>query len=512
MVVGVLVVAAIVTVVAVVLTNKGAEASDANQGAVTTVMPTTAKPCNINYYCNETDTCLQLDDICNGYPNCPNSFDELSCTCTAQQYKCNGSRCLNSVFLCDGVEDCPNGDDESHPTCVTCTSGQFKCHKNNTCVDYRARCNGVINCPDMSDEKKCLNLATQGSVVLATWTGNSSMPMCWENSNTTTEALICKMNGFKDRSGSRNVSLSSHPHSGNYVLVDDINANTGIVTSAFTSTCSSGLLELNCTEYECGTRAEGKDYGQYIINGYIAVLGAWPWYALLNVGASSCGGVLIDNKFILTAAHCVVFNGGQASVAEIRVSMGMVKENDPDLVSLKVSQMVVHPGYNSTTIRNDLALLRLTKQVTYSDLIRPLCISSKVDNLENAFKTCIATGFGTAAKDTNPDHLLQTRLNIYGEQKCESLHDDNYSPQDNVLCVGSTPGIDRNNVCYGDSGGGLSCMNDKGVWFLVGINSYVFSVNDGKFGENDYRYCQTGVVTHVAKFFDWIEAAKTTMA
>lgn len=37
--------------------------------------------------------------------------------CTAQQYKCNGSRCLNSVFLCDGVEDCPNGDDESHPTC-----------------------------------------------------------------------------------------------------------------------------------------------------------------------------------------------------------------------------------------------------------------------------------------------------------------------------------------------------------------------------------------------------------
>lgn len=43
-------------------------------------MPTTAKPCNINYYCNETDTCLQLDDICNGYPNCPNSFDELSCS------------------------------------------------------------------------------------------------------------------------------------------------------------------------------------------------------------------------------------------------------------------------------------------------------------------------------------------------------------------------------------------------------------------------------------------------
>ena len=64
------------------------------------------------------------------------------------------------------------------------------------------------------------------------------------------------------------------------------------------------------TDTDCGTR-HPEERSNRIVGGEDAVRGAWPWYAQLKFnGSHSCGGTLVDNKFIVTAAHCVQGSAG----------------------------------------------------------------------------------------------------------------------------------------------------------------------------------------------------------
>jgi len=62
----------------------------------------------------------------------------------------------------------------------------------------------------------------------------------------------------------------------------------------------------------CGQRSPNiRNVGPYIIRGQWAARGAWPWHVMLKVillnGTSECGGSLISDRWVLTAAHCVAY-------------------------------------------------------------------------------------------------------------------------------------------------------------------------------------------------------------
>jgi len=62
-----------------------------------------------------------------------------------------------------------------------------------------------------------------------------------------------------------------------------------------------------CCIEACGRRSPNvTNVGPYIINGQWAARGAWPWQVMFKLnGQFQCGGVLLNNRWILTAAHCI---------------------------------------------------------------------------------------------------------------------------------------------------------------------------------------------------------------
>ncbi|XP_016923261.3 vitamin K-dependent protein C [Drosophila suzukii] len=110
-------------------------------------------------------------------------------------------------------------------------------------------------------------------------------------------------------------------------------------------------------------------------NGKIANNISSPWMAYLHTTELIfvCGGTLITQKLILTAAHCTKAN--EQLVARLGEFIEADNENDTIHSEHQVNQTFVHPFYNIKTNDNDIAILRLDTDVVYSENIRPICIT-----------------------------------------------------------------------------------------------------------------------------------------
>lgn len=71
---------------------------------------------------------------------------------------------------------------------------------------------------------------------------------------------------------------------------------------------------------------------------------------------------------------------------------------NPNEVRRTVSRVIVHPDYNNTLFNNDIALMKLTNPVTFTDFIRPICLASSSSQFNNA-TTCWASGWGRLNKN-----------------------------------------------------------------------------------------------------------------
>jgi len=106
------------------------------------------------------------------------------------------------------------------------------------------------------------------------------------------------------------------------------------------------------------------------------------------------------NECVHKPAFCTFFlfsdNPEQASDLQIRLGGILASDPDPDAVYASVSRVIPHPDYNSTAFLADVGLLRLTRPISYTDTILPICLPSSDVNLDQ-FKVCVDTGFGRTA-------------------------------------------------------------------------------------------------------------------
>lgn len=144
-----------------------------------------------------------------------------------------------------------------------------------------------------------------------------------------------------------------------------------------------------------------------IINGENATSGKFPWQvyvrAFSNRSASLCGGSILSNDFILTAAHCT--KGYQ----KFEIGFGSNSLQSP-LFRVISFKKIEHAAFDSKMLSNDIALIKLPVKVPFSTKVQPIQLPSKSHVKSNYFNEKVTvSGFGRTSDKSN---LISQTLNF----------------------------------------------------------------------------------------------------
>lgn len=176
-----------------------------------------------------------------------------------------------------------------------------------------------------------------------------------------------------------------------------------------------------------------------IVGGRPADPNEWPWMvAILRRGYSRvfCGGVLITDRHVLTASHCIY----KYNKNDITVRLGeydFEKKNETRARDFRVFEIRLHIDFDETTYDNDICILRLHQPVLFNSYIWPVCMPPTEDNFEGYMG--IVTGWGSQFfGGPNSDTLMEVSVPIWNQDDCQSVFIERIG--DHVLCAGDKTG------------------------------------------------------------------------
>ncbi|KAM5217711.1 serine protease 38 isoform 1-T1 [Hipposideros larvatus] len=214
----------------------------------------------------------------------------------------------------------------------------------------------------------------------------------------------------------------------------------------------------------CGQRhMQGK-----IMGGMDTPEKKWPWQVSVHYGGFHiCGGSIIHEYWILSAAHCFSRNRDSAAF-DMYVGLVNLKVAGSHTQWFEVNKVILHHTYEMYhPIGGDIALVQLKTRIVFSDSVLPVCIAPPDVNLQNL--TCWTTGWGLISPKGASNHLQEAQLPLIPLRLCQLLYGHTSYLLPDMMCAGDL----RNGKtpCEGDSGGPLVCEFNR-VWVQIGIVSW----------------------------------------
>jgi len=244
---------------------------------------------------------------------------------------------------------------------------------------------------------------------------------------------------------------------------------------------------------------------QKVVGGVDVDIKDYPWQVALTSSASGsgfCGGSIIGDSWVLTAAHCV--NGTSASGLYIRGGSSSSFASGGD--SYSVSQIIVHPSYSGNSF--DFALVEINGEFAYNSNVQKIDLIDEAEiaaGVQAGGVMATITGWGTTSSGGSLASVLQMveAPIVENDVACGSATDSNgnsgqypcSSLDASMICAGDLINGGED-ACQGDSGGPLAVRSaDDSRWLLIGATSWGY-------GCADVLY--PGVWSKVSYVLDWI--------
>lgn len=350
--------------------------------------------------CFGTNQCISRSKWCDSKVDCLDSSDETACSCKSR---------LAKHKICDGYIDCPMASDELG--CFGCDKFQYSCYESKKefeengksssmmCYSSTEKCDGFTNCKNGNDEKDCSMIVSNIGSMFSYATSYSRgilhrnfrgrwYPVC---KNAEKWALEACQNEIDESNEAPLLVVKRTKIPGPFIqpngVGEPIFPEKCLIESA--SNDENNIVFVECPSPKCGTsnlsgmsssqtrskRAKRQDDTR-IVGGINAEAMEFPFIVVIfKDGNFHCGGSIYDEHWIITAAHCT--NSFENHFYEVRTGLLRRLSYSPAVQISIVSHVIRHSKYDRSTMKNDIALMRLKTPLSFNRWVRPICLPSK---------------------------------------------------------------------------------------------------------------------------------------
>ncbi|XP_067012932.2 venom protease [Anabrus simplex] len=266
---------------------------------------------------------------------------------------------------------------------------------------------------------------------------------------------------------------------------------------------------------------KGHDGVPFILGGTAVKPMEYPHAAIIGYDTKGgknwlCGGTLISERFVLTAAHCLEDHSKEGVSEAKYVRLGEVNlavDTESEIQEFNVKSFHMHPDYKSPIKYNDIGLIELDRDAEFDEYVRPACLQTSRDDFE---KDSMVVGWGKIdywqpkqeGGGAWSQKLLKAEIQWSPHDYCKSKY-DSLSPyatakvlpqgisDDTMLCFGDKTG--KKDACGGDSGGPLQYQRSSPycMYTVLGVTSF-----GNRCGKPDFP----SIYTRVSYYVPWIES------
>ena len=266
------------------------------------------------------------------------------------------------------------------------------------------------------------------------------------------------------------------------LLVGCVPGDGSIATSSSAGSFEQGNVEIDAS----------------IVNGTLTDITQVPWQISLRIDNQHiCGGSIIDEQWVLTAAHCL----DDLPVNRMTVHAGMSNNLDRNDQWSAIGQAIMHEGYNGNASAGfDIALIRLASPFDLSGpRAQKIALASAQDFTDGRVASGVlatVSGWGATSEESQvpQDDLLSTTVPILSTAETEAAYRARIA---NDQIGAGWFGRRNSDSCYGDSGGPLVVPDGENGFILTGVVSWGIECGSSEF---------PGMYTNPAVYHDWIRS------